>query len=159
LLPRLVASYLVEVDGVRARVAELQAQVDVIRSEKGDEDDEGNEEDPEGGLSDAEVRALRRELNEAKREVRRLEAALVSRVREAHNKLDSDESKDLALGILYDGLDVLLKASAETQVRAVVSLCEQWWAKYRVSLKEIVRQRQAAELAWFNAVEALGYGG
>lgn len=100
---------------------------------------------------------IKERLTAARRELRELKNRFIERLEEARSRLSEAECESLVLTLLRDNLVAYLDSYITAHRREVVSAVENFWDKYRVTLGDIERDRDAAmsELVKFTA--ALGY--
>ena len=120
---------------------ELQARIDEATEPADEEADESDGDSDQPTLSAAELRALRKDLAEAKRVVRQLKAELLTRLDAARAAMSPDDCAALALELLHDDLIRELSRYVEAHRQLVIAAYEEWWDKYRRSLREIEEER------------------
>ena len=64
---------------------------------------------------------------------------------------------ELLLTILHNDMQAILERYIAAQRKQIVAAFENWWDKYRVTLTEIERERDAAAAALRGFVHGLGY--
>ena len=69
------------------------------------------------------------------------------------------EARDLVLDILQADLEQELDRRLAAHRQAIVSVLEGWWEKYRVTLSDILAERQHATEGFGSALRELGYMG
>jgi type I restriction enzyme M protein len=156
LVPTLVPGFLVEIRSAEAAVAELEGQLEATKPEGGDEEAERAEQDPDG-LTEVEIRALKRELTKAKRERKRLGEQLAQRLKAAHAELSAEQKQALTLELLKQEMDAQRQRYVVAHRQQVVRVVESWWDKYRVPLREIETERDAAAERLGGFLRQLGY--
>lgn len=155
LVPRLLPDYLRELEEAAAKLAEAQGRLDAATQQDDEEDEEGDA--PENLLGEADLKALKKEITAAKKNLKTLRAGFLERLGEATAALSEDESRRLALGIAREDLHAQLVRYVAAHRREIVAAIESWWDKYRVSLREIETGREAAGEQLAAALEELGY--
>jgi type I restriction enzyme M protein len=160
LVTRLLPEFLEEVRAAEARKAELESQLEATKKGSGEEDEEaeaaGEEEET---LSEEEARALKRELAEAKRKAQKLKGELDSRLAWRRAELRAEDCRRLALDIMQDDLAAQLERYVTAHRQQVIAAVENWWDKYRVTLRAIEAERDAAVSRLAAFMEGLGYVG
>lgn len=76
---------------------------------------------------------------------------------EARARLSEDECEALVLKLLCENLAAYLNSYIAVHRQKVVSALENFWDKYRVTLGDIERERDAAMREVTNFTAALGY--
>ncbi len=122
---------------------------------KGDDEEEG-EGDDEGALSEAEIKELKKKLRRPRRSSRPCKG-LADRLEDAQAGLDAAQARALVLGILKGDLRRELDRRVAAHRQAVVSAVEGWWGKYRVTLRAIEGERDAAKGRLDGFLKELGY--
>lgn len=155
---RLLPDYLTEIEETEARVAELDGQIRAATERSGeDEEDDADEVEADDQLSEEEIRALRRDLNAARRKIRALHGQLVNRLVTARAELDPAGAQALALEVLRGKLIDEIERYVEANRRALVTELEKLWDKYRVTLREIEERREVAAGRLEGFLGELGY--
>ncbi len=158
LVTRLLPEFLAEVQAAEARRAELESQLEATRKGGGEEDEEAepNGEDEET-LSEEEIKALKKELAEAKRKAQKLKGELDARLAWRRAELRAEDCQRLALDILRDDLAAHLERYVTAHRQQVIAAVENWWDKYRVTLRAIEAGRDAAVSRLAEFMRELGY--
>jgi type I restriction enzyme M protein len=154
-VPLLIPDYLTALEEAEAHRADLDAQVKAATA-KPDEEDEDDDVSAET-LSSAELKKLRADLAEARREVRRLEADFLNRLKISVAKLDADSEEALVRRILKADLTKRLDAAYAAGPRALTERYRLWADKYAVPLAELQAQHAAAEERFSTYLKELGY--
>jgi len=153
LVKRLLPDFLDEIAGVESKAAELDGTIKAAQ-QKSDEDEE---EDAEEALSEAEVKALKSELTAAKKTLKTLKAGFVKMLEKAHTALSGDEAQELVLDLLNSDLRAVLDRSVTAHRQVIISAAENWWDKYRVTLKDIEGERGKVMGKLDGFLKELGY--
>lgn len=160
LVRRLLPEFLEEVRAAEARKAELESQLEATKKGGGEEDEEaeaaGEEEET---LSEEEIKALKKELAEAKRKAQKLKGELDSRLAWRRAELRAEDCQRLALDIMQDDLAAQLERYVSAHRQQMIAAVENWWDKYRVTLRAIETERDAAASRLAAFMEGLGYVG
>jgi len=154
-VPHLMGDFLGQVADSEARVAELDGRLQVKTPAEGEEAEEV-EEDSER-LSEAEEMELKRELSAAKREVKELHKTFAERIEKARLSLNGEAVVELVLTILKSELSKELERYVTAHRQKVIAAVENWWDKYRVTLKDIEGERDAAKAKLDAFLKELGY--
>ena len=123
------------------------------------EEDGAEGDDDEDALSEEEIKALKQGLKAAKSKLKSLVKGFSDRLEAAQGELDAAQAEALVLDILKGDLrrEVDRRVVAHRQV--VVAAVEGWWSNYRVTLRTIEGQRDAAKNRLDGFLKELGYGG
>jgi len=142
LVKRLLPEYLADIEEMQAKKAGVEATVKAA-SGAGDGDAEDGEGDPEE-LSDEELKAVRKDLATAKKQLKSLQKDFVDKLQRASSELDETSARELVMGILESEVRIILARYVARQREMVVSAFETWWDKYRVTLPTIEHDREQA---------------
>lgn len=104
-----------------------------------------------------ELEALREDLAEAERRVTMVGHSLRTCVEATQGQLSEPGCQILALDILRGELERTLQQKMADQRRAVIGLFESWWDTYRITLRRIEIERNAACVQLDSALARLGY--
>ena len=151
----LLPEFLDEITDCEGKVAELDGTIKAAL-QIGDDDEEA----PEGAddaLSDEEVKALKKELTAARKKLKVLKSGLVKLLEKAHVALSEDEARELVLDLLRGDLRAVLDRSVTAHRQVIVAAVENWWDKYRVTLRDIEGERDAAKARLDGFLKELGY--
>jgi len=102
---------------------------------------------------------IKKQLTQAKANLRTLKNELVSRLEAARQALTDEQCQDLVLEIFKDGLIAELERYVTAHRQQVIVAVEIWWDKYRVNLKDIEAERDTAAKRLSEFLKALGYAG
>lgn len=100
---------------------------------------------------------IKKQLGEAKGKLRKLKNELVKRLEAARAALTDEDCQRLVLAIFKDGLTVELERYVTAHRQQVIATVENWWDKYRVTLQDIERERDAAAKQLNEFLKGLGY--
>ena len=160
LVKRLLPEYLGEIGGAEGKVVELDGILKAATaSGDDDEDAEGGDGDDDEALSEAEVKALKKELSAAKSKLKTLHKGFSDRLEAAQAEVDAEQAETLVLDILKADLRRELDRRVVAHRQAVVAAVEGWWSKYRVTLRAIESERDAAKDRLDGFLKELGYVG
>jgi type I restriction enzyme M protein len=96
-------------------------------------------------------------LKEAKKKYKELQRRFIERLREAREKLSEIECVTLVLEILEGKLTGHLESYVASHKQEVISTVENWWDKYKVTIKEIEKQRSQTNKALSLMLNRIGY--
>lgn len=157
LVKRLLAEFLDELAEAEGAVAELDGTLKAADSSAEEGDDEGGGEDAEEALSEAEVKALKAKLTAAKKKLKALKTTVAAKLRQAHAALGPQEAQALVLDLLKADLKRVLDRAVTAHRQAIVGEVENWWDKYRVTLRDIEGERDATKVRLDGFLKELGY--
>jgi type I restriction enzyme M protein len=158
LVVRLLPEYLAELKAAEARKAGLEIQLASIQESSAEASELTDlNEVYEEALSEAEVKALKKELANAKKALNALKAELVRRLGQARAALTTRQCQRLVLDIVRDDLAAELERYVAAHRQQVIAAVENWWDKYRVTLQDIEAERDAAVKRLTEFVRGLGY--
>ncbi len=150
LLPEFIDE-LAELDASRS---ELDSQIKAAAPDKSDDDEDADDAE---AVDEAELKAWKKELAATKKQQRALKAAFAERLNAAVAALDEAGALRLLLAILHDDMQAILGRYIVAQRQQLVAAFENWWDKYRVTLIEIERERDAAAGELRGFLRALAY--
>ena len=96
-------------------------------------------------------------LNEAKRQYKALQKKFIKRLHVAHEVITGNECRDLVLDILNEKLAGHLDSYVNAHRQVVIVDIENWWDKYRVTLRDIEAKRKYISRTLSNLLEEIGY--
>ncbi len=156
LVKRLMPEFLAEIAEVEGQVAELDG---TIKSATASNDEDEEAEDSEEALSDAEVKVLKSKLGAAKKKLKALQTTFAERLEAAQGEVDAAKAQELVLALLKADLERELDRRVNAHRQLIVSVVENWWSKYRVTLRDIEGERDAAKAKLDGFLKELGYAG
>jgi len=144
---------------LEARKAELDSQIKAATLDKGavEEVDDTEPSDDEPTLDEAQLKELKKQLAALKKEIKVEELGFAERLNTAVDALDEAGAAKLLLAILRNDMQVILERYIGVQRKQVVAAFENWWIKYRVTMVDIERDRDAASAELRRFIGALGY--
>jgi type I restriction enzyme M protein len=98
------------------------------------------------------------QLKEAKKWFKELQKRFIKRLHEARNDLSDDDCRDLVLDILNEKLAGHLGSYVTAHRQEVIAAVENWWDKYRVTIKDIEGEMEKASKKLAEIMEGSGYG-
>jgi type I restriction enzyme M protein len=96
-------------------------------------------------------------LKEAKKKYKELQRRFIERLREARERLTETECVTLVLEILKGKLKGYLESYVSAHRQEVIAAVENWWNKYKVTLKEIEKRRDETSEALSLMLNRIGY--
>jgi type I restriction enzyme M protein len=155
----LMAGFVDALAELEARKAELDIQIKAATPEKGagEDGDDAEAGDDEPTVDDAQLKEWRRQLAALKKDIKAQEQGFAERLNAAVDTLDEAGAAALLLAILRNDMQVILERYISGQRQRVVAAVENWWDKYRVTLTDIERGREAAAASLRDQVRGLGY--
>lgn len=98
------------------------------------------------------------ELEQSRKRVKEVQKRFINHLREAQEALSEDDCRNLVLDILKEKLVSHLDSYVTAHRREVITAMENWWDKYRVTLRDIERERDKAASRLADFMGELGYG-
>ncbi|HYU71180.1 MAG TPA: hypothetical protein VEL31_00750, partial [Ktedonobacteraceae bacterium] len=92
-------------------------------------------------------REIKTKLSEAQKHLNWLKKkeTLIKHIQEAHAALTAQQCEDMVLNIAHDDLITQLERYLLIHRQIIIVTIENWWDKYRVTLRTILAERDAAE--------------
>ncbi len=156
LVQKLLYEYLAQLAQAEATRAELEARLAAAQVPPSENEEEEAEE-PEEALSEAELKELRAEIRRARKEVKQLERELVARLEDRRAALSAEEGRELVLDIFEEGLAATLGRYVAEGRKLVVAAVENWWDKYKVTLRDIEAKREETVAGMDRYDKEIGY--
>ena len=100
---------------------------------------------------------IEEKLKVARKVLRELKAALVGRLQAASAALKPEEAEELVLTLLWSELAGQLERYVAEHRQQVIAAVENWWDKYRVTLKEIEAKDAEVNARLDEMLRGLGY--
>jgi type I restriction enzyme M protein len=97
------------------------------------------------------------QLKGAKKQFKELQKRFIKRLHEAREALSDDDCRDLVLDILNEKLAGHLESYVTEHRQEVIAAVENWWDKYRVTLRDIEVEREESTEKLAEFMEDLGY--
>ncbi|MDO8723503.1 MAG: N-6 DNA methylase [Syntrophales bacterium] len=97
-------------------------------------------------------------LKEAKKQFKTLQRRFIERLREARDTMTDDECMVLVLEIMKGKLIGHLEAYVAAHRQEVIAAFENWWDKYKVTLRKIITEREKRTSAFEKLIKKLDYG-
>jgi type I restriction enzyme M protein len=155
LVKELLPKYLEELEETETKKAELESQLSATK--KSDEESEEAELENEEQLSEVEIKKLRQELAQVKKKLTKLKEDLGKRLDTARSQLAMTQCQQLVLDIAKDDLETQLHRYVTAHRQQIITAIENWWDKYRITLKEIEANRDVAAKRLEDFLRGLGY--
>lgn len=155
----LMGDFVDEIAELEAKKAEMESQ---IKAATPSEDEEGEaaevmEEDDENTVSEVQLKAWKKELTELKKKLKARKDSFALQLDKAVDGLSPEEAQELLLTILHDDMRNIVERYMAQQRRQIVAGFETWWDKYKLTLTEIERARDAAAKELQGYLKGLGY--
>ena len=103
-------------------------------------------------------KSTKKELTEAKKELKQVKGALFERLEVARQNLNELGGRKLVLAIFRETLDASLDAYVGAHLRQMIGALENLTSKYRVHLGTITKKHHEDSAAFSNTLTRLGYG-
>lgn len=143
LVQRLMPEFVAKLAELEGQHAELSATIKAATA--GDEEDGDGDGGGEDELSAEELKALKKKLGTVRKELKDLRGSVARRLQAAQAELGGEQARALALGIFGNALSEALTRRRGNHHLEVVSAVENWWGKFRVTLRDIERERDTAK--------------
>jgi type I restriction enzyme M protein len=117
----LMPEHLDEVDELQEKKSELEAR---IKAAQPSDDEDEQDEEAEETLSEVEMKAIKRELGEAKRALKAKQHGFLEALEDAHAVLDAIAARDTVLKILRSDLGAILRRSVGDHLQQVTATFE-----------------------------------
>ncbi|MFJ5952536.1 N-6 DNA methylase [Streptomyces noursei] len=160
LVPELIPAYVDQLEAAETLVAELDTKVKAgspPKKTKGADGDDEEEPDLTSVLPPKELAKLRKQLAAARKDLAVIKAAFLTELREAAEKLTTDQAQHIVLGFLKADLRVRMDRFVTTDRRAMIDSYRNWGIKYAVTLQDLEREREASAKRLRGYLEELGY--
>jgi type I restriction enzyme M protein len=151
---------------LEAKKAELEAQIEAAAPAKGggaDNEEDGAEEAAEDDseedihVDESQVKAWKKELTAVKKQLKAKKDSFTAHLNAAVDGLTHEAAAALLLDILHNDMRAIVERYIAAQRKQIVEVFENWWDKYRVTLTEIERTRDAAAATLQGYLKALQY--
>jgi len=144
---------------LEARKTELISQIKAATPSKaaGDDNDEAVTAEDEAAVDEAQIKSWKTQLGAMKRQIKAQEQGFTVRLNSAVDALDDVSAAELLLTILRNDMAAIMDRCIDAHRLRVVSEFEDWWDKYRVTLREIETLRNATATSLQRIMLELGY--
>lgn len=105
----------------------------------------------------APYKEIKSDLNAAKKKVKALKQQLSDRLEEAHTTVGPEQAHRLVMDLLKSDLRVEVQSRVATRRQALIAALENWWDKYRVTLRDVEAERDDAKARLDGFMKELGY--
>jgi type I restriction enzyme M protein len=155
----LMAEFVAALAELEARKAELDSQIKAATPDKADDETDATDPDTDDtpAVDEAQLKAWKAQLTALKKQLKSEEQGFARRLNTAVDALDEASAAALLLTILRNDMQAILDRYISAQRQQVVAAFENWWDKYRVTLTEIERGRDAAAKDLQGFLKGLGY--
>jgi len=150
LVPRLLPRYLQELDALESQIAALRGQIAEATRAPDDADEVER-------LTPEQIKALRKELRETRRGLKALQDEFLERLDAKRAALSETQAQAVVLEIERERLAADLDRYVAARRGLLVAALENWWDKYRVSLRDVEAERDAAAAKLDEFARELGY--
>jgi type I restriction enzyme M protein len=151
----LMGSFVDELESLEARRLELETQIKAASTEKKESDD-GEAEDDEP-IDEAQLKVWKKEFTALKKEIKVKKDSLTAELNCEVDGLDDVAAADLLLAILHHDMSGILNRYVAAQRQQIIAAFENWWDKYKVTLRAIALGRETATSALDSIFRELGY--
>ncbi|AZF28700.1 class I SAM-dependent DNA methyltransferase [Pseudomonas sp. R2-60-08W] len=157
----LLGDFVAELAELEAKKAELDSQLEAAFPTKGEEADEADSatdtDNEENTVDEAQLKAWKAELTMVKKQLKNWQENFASHLNQSVDGLDEQQAATLLLTILHNDMQAIVERYIAAQRKQIVAAYENWWNKYRVTLNDIERKRDAAAVALQGFLKGLGY--
>jgi len=161
LVTRLIPDYLDELEQARQDIVRLEQEKEAFENGENADDaaDDATEADKPNYAKElkAQIKELKNEIKEAKKRFKELQKNFIKRLHEAREGFSDDDCRDLVLDILNEKLSGHLESYVTAHRQEVIAAVENWWDKYRVTLRDIEGNRETEKKRFEEALKHLKY--
>jgi len=143
----LMGSFVAELEELEASKLELEGRIKAATPEKGEDGEEAaeaEEADEENAVDETQLKAWKKDLATLKKNIKAKNDSLTLELNKSVDGLDADAAGTLLLTILHNDMQRIVERYITGQRQLIVVAFENWWDKYKVTLTEIERERDAA---------------
>ena len=143
----LMGSFVAELEELEASKLELEGRIKAATPEKGEDGEEAaeaEEADEENAVDETQLKAWKKDLAALKKNIKAKNDSLTLELNKSVDGLDADAAGTLLLTILHNDMQRIVERYITGQRQLIVVAFENWWDKYKVTLTEIERERDAA---------------
>ena len=143
----LMGNFIDAINELEAKKAELDSRIKAAsptdaEGEDGESADDAADE--ESVVSDEQLKAWKKELAALKKQLKARHDSFRQHIDAAVDGLTPEAAAKLLLTILHNDMRAIVERYVAAQRKQIVGEFENWWDKYRVTMNEIERQRDAA---------------
>jgi len=159
----LMSDFVGAITELEAKKSELDGQIKAAgpKDAEGEEDEDAEaadeDADDESAVDEAQLKAWKKELATVKKLLKTKQENFTAHINAAVDDLSPEKAADLLLTILHNDMRAIVERYIAVQRKSVVATFENWWDKYRVTLTEIERKRDASAQALQGFLKGLGY--
>jgi type I restriction enzyme M protein len=156
----LMGSFVAELEELEGQKLELEARIKSATpepSEDGEDASDADETDEDNAVDEQQLKAWKKELTALKKRIKARNDSLSLELGRSVSSLDADAAGKLLLTILHADMQRIVERYVSGQRQQIVAAFENWWDKYRVTLTEIERERDAAAQQLQQFLKGLGY--
>jgi type I restriction enzyme M protein len=150
----LLPEYLVGLTELETVLAEQNSRIEAAK--EGDEDGEPRDEGLEA-LDEQTLKSFKKELTATKKKLKQERAAFGEKLSMAAAALADDDSRELVLAAFLADLQREAAVRVSRHRDRVVAVSENWWTKYKTTLKELEASRETNMTALAEYMKDLGY--
>jgi type I restriction enzyme M protein len=155
-----MGSFVAELEELEGQKLELEARIKSATpepSEDGEDASDADETDEDNAVDEQQLKAWKKELTALKKRIKARNDSLSLELGRSVSSLDADAAGKLLLTILHADMQRIVERYVSGQRQQIVAAFENWWDKYRVTLTEIERERDAAAQQLQQFLKGLGY--
>ena len=154
----LMGSFVDELEELESRRLELEAQIKAASPDKKDsEETEAEADDNAEQVDEAQVKAWKKQLAALKKEIKVKKDSLTAELNSEVDGLGDAAAADLLLRILHQVMFGILSRYIASQRQQIVAAFENWWDKYKMTMRQIETSKILAEEELTNFLRKLGY--
>jgi len=153
----LMGSFVEELAELDAKKAELDSQIKAATPSTDEEEGEAAEAEDAEPVDEAQLKAWKKQLADVKKQLKAKKDAFEAHLHQAVDGLTDEQAAKLLLTILHNDMRAIVERYISRQRQDIVAAVENWWDKYRVTLDEIERERDAAAAELRGYLQGLGY--
>jgi type I restriction enzyme M protein len=158
LVRHLLPEFIEMLGALEASRAELDSRIKAVMPGNSEEGEDGEaREDDENATDEVQLKAWKHELATLRKQLKAQQAAFAGHLNAAVDALNESQAATLLLSILRQDMQAILDRHIGAQRRQIIAVFENWWDKYRMTLVEIDRVRDAAAARAQAYLKALGY--
>ncbi|ORC47820.1 restriction endonuclease subunit M [Burkholderia sp. A27] len=159
LIKFLMPEFVEELGELEARKSELEGQIKAATQDSGEseEDEVADAGDDEPAMDEVQVKEWKRQLASLKKELKAKEQSFAQRLNAAVDALSDAGAGTVLLTILCNDMQAIVERYVGAQRKEVVTVFENWWDKYKVTLTAIENKREGAAKALDRFLKDLGY--
>lgn len=143
----LMGSFVAELEELEGKKLELEGKIKAASPDKGEDGEEaadGDDADEDNAVDEKQVKAWKKDLTALKKTIKAKNDSLTLELNKSVSGLDDGSAAQLLLTILHADMRRIVESYVTGQRNLIVAAFENWWDKYKVTLTEIERDRDAA---------------